>query len=353
MFSQTHSKEIERLIFNYQFDQAFSYIDSNETEIRPPTIALYKSVLHFYHYFSVQPSKRDDIHIKKMVEATTPITDKEDEIIASGHSEDILMLGGCFGFQSMAEYLRKNRFAALSGASKANELLEELYEKDTTAVDALFGIGIYNYALSKPPKVLRFILSVVGYSGDYERGLRYLKRVAKEGIHTNIQSLLFLINHSLYDRTKYAFVYPLLTQFPEEFKTTPMYIYKKLQLEYHLGMYQEVVETFNLLDKSRTPSYVYNRSLLVRSQAYIALNQLEPAFNDLETLSFTKDRFRGGVYYDLRETYADYYMKQNKYKEAHSIYLMIYQNTRVDFREERVEKKLEALEQLTQGELSY
>jgi len=214
-------------------------------------------------------------------------------------------------------------------------------------------MGIYNYALSKPPKILQWVLAVLGYSGDYDLGIKYLKKVGIEGTFTNVQSLIFLINHSLYERKKYDFVYPLLNEFTDEFKQTPMFLYKSVQLNYYMKKYFIMEHSFSQLNEYSIPSYVYSRSRLFLAKSYIERENFTKAESILNSVSNAKKRLKGSMYYDLRETYADNYFAQKMYKKAHAIFISIYEHTNVDRRRDRIELKLEKIEDLTENELSY
>ncbi|MCB0278870.1 MAG: hypothetical protein KDD94_05175, partial [Calditrichaeota bacterium] len=299
------TRSIEREIFFYRFDDAVTILNQHKQLVNSYRYSLYKAVIYFFRYFADQPDSRNKSYMDSLIVPLQKTLRDEDKIKAGNNSDDMLMLGGAYGFIGMAEYVKKNRYTALKMADDAREILEELLEKDSAAYDAYFGIGIYNHALSQPPAILRFILSILGYSGDYETGIKQLKIVADKGKETKVQSILYLINHALFEDDHYKNIDPVFNDFPDDLKQSPMYCYKRLLFNYGLEKYEQVEPVFHELEKYKSPDYIYWRSKLYVAMALTKLKELNRAQLVLNEIQKSTYRFTGGMFYDFREAIAD------------------------------------------------
>ena len=338
------ASQVEYHIFHYNFQKALSVLNSNTETIAEEKFAVYKSFVYFYRYFVDQPSKRNKAFLDSISNSLEPIINNEDSILDSNEYEKILMLGGAYGFYGMAEYLRKERFSALRNADHAKEILETLIEKDPKQSDALFGIGMYNHALSKPPGVIKFILSILGYSGDYDLGTKQLFEASKTGVDTKVQSILYLINHAVFEDDHYEKIDTVFQLIPDYLKNTPMIYYKRIFFDLALNREDSLVRTFNSLSKYKIPQYIKNRARLCLARIKLKSGKLEEAFIELKYLENAKDRFLGGMRYELKESFADYFVAKKMYREAADLYVYILDNSNVDKRLDRVEDKYEKIE---------
>jgi tetratricopeptide (TPR) repeat protein len=338
------ASQVEYHIFHYQFNDALSVLETNRNVMNDEKHAVYKSFVYFYRYFVDQPSKRENRFLDSISISLENTIKNEENIIKSNEYEKILMLGGAFGFYGMAEYLRKERFSALKNADHAKEILEMLIEKDPKQSDALFGIGMYNHALSKPPGVIKFILSILGYSGDYELGTKQLFETSKTGVDTKIQAILYLINHAIFEDEHYEKIDTVFNLIPDYLKNTPMLLYKKIFFDLALGREDSLVKHFDLLLAFKLPSYIKNRARLCLARSKIKSGKLDEAYSELKTLESSEDRFIGGMDYELKESFADYYVEKKMYREAAKLYVFILDNSKVDKRIDRVEVKYEKIE---------
>jgi hypothetical protein len=357
-FSQknyTLAEKIELALFHYENEKAFAILDSNLSDISPYRAATFRAAIYFNRYFRDQSAKRQRHFADSMLLVLEATFKDEEKIREEKKEDDLLMLGGAYGFKGMAEFLKKNRVSALMLADNAKDILDELVDIYPTNIDAYFGIGVYNFALGQPPAYLRFLLGILGFSGDKVLGYQQIQLVAKKGKDTRVQSLLFLINHALFTSGDYEKTYPLLKYVPKYLLSSPMYLYKKMQLEYYLGNYRKSLNTWsklNVLSFPRAP-YVYNNSRLFAAKNHIALGNMQKADSLISVIRRSKDRPLGGFAFEIEEAEADKFFALKRYQNAHKLYLRIYNRTTVDKRKDRIEGKLEKIEELTNGKLSY
>jgi tetratricopeptide (TPR) repeat protein len=341
--SLAHTIEFE--MFHFRFEQAYKILNNNKNTVSTFRYDNYKSVIYFFHYFSEQPSRRNPAFLDSMIESSEFTISQEEKILSSKNTDDILMLGGAYGFKGMALYLQKSQFSALKHASKAKDVLDDLISKDPTQIDAYFGIGIYNYALSQPPAILRFFLSILGYKGDYEKGMEQLNTSAKFGKITQVQSLLFLVNHSLYENKYYSTVYPLFNKFPDYLKKTPMFLYKKAQFEFELYHFEACIDLAEAFEKEIVPIYMLNYTRLIKGKSYYRLRKFEKAVEAFLTIKKSLDPLAGQLGFDLEEYLADSYIALSEKDKALRILKFIAENTSSETQKKRVQNRLQLITQ--------
>jgi hypothetical protein len=348
------SEQIELALFKYENEYALQLLDENKENISIYRQATFRAVTFFNLYFRSQPAHRNKAYIDSMLTVLEPTLRDAEKISDAKIADDWLMLGGAYGFVGMAEFIKGNRVTALRYASKAKGVLDDLVKVHPETIDAYFGIGVYNFALGQPPAYLRFLLMILGFSGDTELGFKQITRVAKAGKDTRVQSILFLINHSLFTSHEYSKTYPLLQYVPKYLQETPMFLYKKIQLQYYTGRYKDALETWKKSQEIPIPApYIASNLKLYAARTYIALKQYDIADSLIHEIENTGEKPVLGFAYEIMETKADKFFALEKYKEAHNLYLYIYNITTVDYRKDRVEGKLEAIEEKTDGKLSY
>jgi tetratricopeptide (TPR) repeat protein len=341
---QPFSAVIEKHIFNYDFEKATDTLEIARSNLPKENYGLYQSFIYFYQYFSVQGAERQPKLLDSLIAVTERVTKNHDKIMESNDSNRMLMLGGCLGFEGIAHFLKKNYFSALTSAYSAQDVLFELHEQFPNEIDPLLGVGIYNYALSKPPRMLRAFLSILGYSGDKELGFKYLDLVAEKGYETKIQSSMFLISHSLYEEKYFEETYSRFDKIPEEFRQLPMYLARKIIFEYYLKKYDLVVQNSEKISPDIKAPYIYNKVQMFKARSLAKLGRFDESLALLNKLRYGKYIFKGGFYYELRESYGDLFFEKKEYLKAKSHYEFIYKRTSVDKRKERVEEKLEKLD---------
>ena len=72
------------------------------------------------------------------------------------------------------------------GAAKDGKAMRDAYKRvlaaDSTCVDCYLGLGVYQYGLARAGVLARLVAKIVGLgSGSAERGISYLRRVARDG----------------------------------------------------------------------------------------------------------------------------------------------------------------------------
>jgi tetratricopeptide (TPR) repeat protein len=110
-------------------------------------------------------------------------------------SPDLLLtLGIIRGVKAAVDRVRKNYFAAYHGIRESHHHLTRALEVAPHRIDALWMLGLYDYAISRVPALLKPLVSLVLPSGGgRDRGLERLKRVAREGTVAKVPAMVALV----------------------------------------------------------------------------------------------------------------------------------------------------------------
>ena len=83
--------------------------------------------------------------------------------------------------------------SALRNAVGARRDHEKVLELSPTYADAKLVVGAHNYVLGSLPWGVKVASSLVGISGNKEKGLRYLREAADEGVETKVDAKVVLM----------------------------------------------------------------------------------------------------------------------------------------------------------------
>jgi tetratricopeptide (TPR) repeat protein len=104
----------------------------------------------------------------------------------------LLALGMIRGVKAAVDHARRNYLQAYHGIRASHQLLTRTLELDPRRVDALWPLGLYDYAVSRVPALLKPFVSLVLPSGDRQRGLERLRRAAREGTFAAVPAAVTL-----------------------------------------------------------------------------------------------------------------------------------------------------------------
>ena len=104
-----------------------------------------------------------------------------------------LLLGLAHGSKALADGARKNYVAAFQAVREAQRRFAEALQLDPDLVDALYGIGLYNYALARLPTLVKPLVTIVLPKGDAAQGLQEVERVAEQGTYLKMTAKLALL----------------------------------------------------------------------------------------------------------------------------------------------------------------
>jgi tetratricopeptide (TPR) repeat protein len=204
-------------MYNLEVDRAEAAFDS-VSAMAPgdPRGPFFASILHIYLY----GLKRSDEEYNRFFDHSDRVIKICDGLLETNENDAVakFYLGGIYGYRGLAYQMTNSLLKAVKDGMKGYDYLEEAVRTDTTLYDAHMGFGLFRYLVAKVPKTYRWILNVIGFSGDLEGGLNSLRLAAEKGVYTRTEAKLYLwqfLNNE--HRTDEALKYmrELLREYPE------------------------------------------------------------------------------------------------------------------------------------------
>ncbi|MFQ5847854.1 MAG: tetratricopeptide repeat protein [Candidatus Methylomirabilales bacterium] len=123
-----------------------------------------------------------------------PVVDRGQALLqAAPDNPDLLLtLGMIRGAKAVVDRTRRHYLDAFRGIRASHRLLTRTLEVDPHRVDALWPLGLYDYAVSRVPALLKPLVAVVLPAGGRERGLARLRRAAREGAVARVPAAVAL-----------------------------------------------------------------------------------------------------------------------------------------------------------------
>jgi hypothetical protein len=86
------------------------------------------------------------------------------------------------GYRARQREENGHSFSAAKDAKAMRDIYRRLLAADSACADCYLGLGVYDYGLARAGALARFFARIIGLgSGDAERGIRYMRRVAHDG----------------------------------------------------------------------------------------------------------------------------------------------------------------------------
>ena len=86
------------------------------------------------------------------------------------------------GYRARERELHGQSWGAARDAKAMRDIYRRLVAADSSCVDCYLGLGVYHYGLARASTLARLFAKIIGLgSGNAETGIRYMRRVAREG----------------------------------------------------------------------------------------------------------------------------------------------------------------------------
>lgn len=204
-------------VYNFEFDKA-DMIFSAILKKNPNDLFAnhFSATLSFWKYFGSNKQK----YLNEFLQQSDLTIAKAEENLSDNpqNKETLFILGAAYSYRAIA-YGKAEKFLDMIWASKkSNSYLEDVLEIDSSYYDAYLGIGLIKFALSQVPSGFKWALSMIGFDGDSEKGLSYLKICAAKGNFSRVEAEYYLSQlyaefYFDYDKSKKHLV-KLNQQFP-------------------------------------------------------------------------------------------------------------------------------------------
>jgi tetratricopeptide (TPR) repeat protein len=218
-WTEVHNKTIRGidLLYNFELDAAARTFDSvSQQAPGDPRGHFFGSMVIFWRSTLTGNKQEYERFIDvsdRVIEVCEDLLDRNPR-----DAKARFYLGGIMGYRGMAHQSNGSIIKAVKEGKVGYEYLEDAVRLDSTLYDAKMGFGLFKYLIAKIPKSLRWIINLVGFSGDLEGGLKLLQEAADHGLYTKGEASLylaqFLFNEHRYDEA-FAYLTPLLKDYPD------------------------------------------------------------------------------------------------------------------------------------------
>jgi tetratricopeptide (TPR) repeat protein len=164
--------------------------------------------------------------------------------------EDKFYYAGVLGYLARTYGLDGAWWGAFQAGQNAESLMKEVLEEDPEFYDAYLMLGMFEYFADRMSGVTSLIASILGFSGDRDTGLEYLKLAYEKGSHATFgQSSLILIEIlTRMEENKFssiAYFEKFLEKYPKNYRIKSWYG-RELLTTWNYNKAKELVETDSL-----------------------------------------------------------------------------------------------------------
>lgn len=137
-------------------------------------------------------------------------------------------LGSALGYRARQADLLGRWWRAAREAGRMRSALERAYARDSTCVDCLLGVAVYEYALARASAVARLVARIIGLGGgDVDHAMELFRRVVDEGRISRIEARWLYANVLLREGARDASLHEeglrMIALLSDEFPENPVF----------------------------------------------------------------------------------------------------------------------------------
>ncbi|MBI2619085.1 MAG: DUF3808 domain-containing protein [Ignavibacteriales bacterium] len=297
---------IDRL-FNLDFQLAEQSFDE-VIKMAPgdPRGYFFKSMIHYW----VFNLTLDESAFEKFFDLSEKVIDVCSTVLKSDENNGMakFYLGGIYGYRGLAHQRNGSLLSAVWDGRKGYGYLEEAATQNAGVYDAQMGFGLFKYLVARVPKSFRWILNILGFSGDREGGLAAIKLAADKGIYATNEAAFFYAQFSYLEEREeeaYRYLQRLLDKYPHNtlfLITYAQWEFRKNNLDNAMAAAEKAVE----INNRRAIKVGDEFAFFVLGNFYFAQNDFEKAAKNMELAIRRTERREGvfnAVYYRLGLAY--------------------------------------------------
>ncbi|NUN09858.1 MAG: DUF3808 domain-containing protein [Ignavibacteriaceae bacterium] len=192
-YSQDHSAISNgiRDIYSFRIIEAESFFNSFiKSNPNDPRGYYFLASLYLWKYLG--NSKADDF--EKFIDLADRSIAKCDKLIAEENTlaDALYFRGSMYGYKSIA-YNKAEKYLEMIWASKnCTSDLNDALKINPGYYDAYLGLGLFKFALSQVPSTFKWALNMIGFEGDLNQGLNYIRLAATKGKWAKVEAQYYL-----------------------------------------------------------------------------------------------------------------------------------------------------------------
>jgi hypothetical protein len=274
-------REIIFLTNNFETDRAEDLIEK-EISKQPDNIKYYllsienklaENIIALKGLSLKERNKRKIELNKKTLNYAEGIVEKfEDKIELTNRNK--FYLSALYAYLGRMYGVERSWMSAFSNGKEAMDLAEEVVEKDPEFYDAYLVLGMFKYFADRLSGVSGFVASILGFSGDRDKGLKHLKIAAEKGsLMKNQAQLLLMEIHSRMESNEFAampYFKRYVEKYPDNYNVRNWYCLELMGIN-RVAEVKEFLQ--NESNKSLTPYvkgvYYHKTGNYIKSEKYL------------------------------------------------------------------------------------
>ncbi len=286
-FSQTRDEQILKgidYVYQVKFDSANVVFQSLiDQDPKDPAGYFFISMSEWWRIFVNKEDNSNDDNYKSKVDKCIEICDAR---LDQNENDDLALFfkGGAIGYRGFLYSIREIWINATSDGREGLNLLKHCLEINPGNKDAVFGVGLYNYAYDLAINKYPFLKAMLFFfpKGDKELGITQLKDCAENAKFSKTEALFVLCRLFLqYEKNfpeaeKYALI------LHEKYPQNP--VFERYLASSYVGNYKlnEALLLYNeMLAKSDSGIYGFS-SKPVRAEIFYYLGYCQSKLNQLD-----------------------------------------------------------------------
>ncbi len=159
--------------------------------------------------------------------------------------------------------MKKSWWNTFWNAKKGRNFLKEAFDINPQNYDIYLGLGMYDYFLSKMPKIVKFFSFLLSFSGEKELGIEELQKCATDGKYAKTEAKFVLMSIYTYLEKEYSKALPIAQDLKKSYPENPRFYYTTAIILSRMKKWDEALsladEIFSKTGKNEnnfTPSWI-------------------------------------------------------------------------------------------------
>jgi tetratricopeptide (TPR) repeat protein len=150
----------------------------------------YKSSIYIWNYLG----NSEKTHFNNFLQLSSQAIEKAELVLDENEKNEIAnyILGSNHGYRAIA-FGKAGKYLEMIWASqKSNSYLKDVLKINPNNFDSYLGLGLFKFALSQVPSGFKWALNMIGFEGNQEEGLDFLKKASEKGIFAKTEAEYYL-----------------------------------------------------------------------------------------------------------------------------------------------------------------
>jgi tetratricopeptide (TPR) repeat protein len=180
-----------------------------------------KAEIAFWNYIL---GRKDSLYKVFLSAADHAIDVGEKALEADGKDPEVLTcLGTVYGYRAFAHGRAKSYLKAAWDGRKSYDFLAEAARLSPTAYDADLGLGIFHYVTAFLPKTFRYIVSILGITGDPGQGIHEMQIARQKSTFSKSEATYYLSQLAPWSTGDFAESESLIGELKKHYPENPLF----------------------------------------------------------------------------------------------------------------------------------